>query len=73
MDIDLADVTQTLDEEGLQKLEQRFRQREGGRVSPYQPGQILLDPAEYNPKKTHSRDLLAILWYLNLHGELVGL
>ncbi len=77
MDIDLADVTlhvdQTLDDGQLKQLEAVFRKREGivsVHINPHRRHLVLL---EYNPKKVHSRDLVDILRYQGLHGELIGL
>jgi len=77
MDINLADVTlhvdQTLSEAELEQLEQAFRQRDGVlsfHINPDKPHLLLL---EYNPARVQARDLLDILRYQGLKGELVGL
>ena len=76
-DIDLADVTlhidQTLQGEELEKLESEYRLREGVvsvRINPDRPHLLLV---EYNPKILQARDLLDILHYQGLEGELIGL
>jgi len=77
MNIDLADITlhvdETLDAEGLAKLENAFRQREGVvsvHVEQKHPHLFIL---EYNPKLVHSKDLLKISEFQGLHAELIGL
>ena len=76
-DIDLADVTlhidQALDDDTLSRLESEYRQREGVvsvRINPDKPHLLLV---EYNPKLIRSRDLLDVLRYQGLEGELIGL
>ncbi len=76
-DIDLADVTlhidQELDAEALARLESEYRLREGVisvRVNPDKPHLLLV---EYNPKLMRAQDLLDILHYQGLEGELIGL
>ncbi len=77
MNIDLADVTlhvdETLDSDGLTRLEDAFRQREGVvsvHVDEKRPHLFVL---EYNPKMIHSKDLVKIPEYHGLHAELIGL
>ena len=76
-DIDLADVTlhidQTLNAEQLERLESEYRLRDGVisvHVNPDKPHLLLV---EYNPKAIRARDLLDILHYQGLQGELIGL
>ncbi|HEB97002.1 MAG TPA: ATP-binding protein [Sedimenticola thiotaurini] len=76
-DIDLADVTlhidQALDDDTLSRLESEYRQREGVvsvRINPDKPHLLLV---EYNPKLIRSHDLLDVLRYQGLEGELIGL
>lgn len=79
MDIDLADVTLHIDEElepdQLGALEDALRARDGV-VSVHFNTSVKhphLAVVEFNPVKVSSRDLLSILRYQGLHGELVGL
>jgi len=77
MDIHLADVTlhidQELSEDQLKGLETHFRQRDGIVSVHFNPAKPHLLLVEYNPKLVNSMDLLDILRYQGLHGELVGL
>jgi hypothetical protein len=77
MNIDLADVTlhvdEPLDSDGLSKLEDAFRTREGVvsvHVNENRPHLFVL---EYNPKLVHSKDLVKIPQFHGLHAELIGL
>jgi len=77
MDTQMADVTlhidQKLSEDQLTDLEACFRQRDGivsVRFNTARPHLLLV---KYNPKMVNSLDLLDILRYRGLHGELVGL
>lgn len=77
MDINLADVTihidETLDDDGRNKLEDAFRDRDGVvsvRINPERPHLVVV---EYNPQVIKSRDLVDIPRFSGLHGELVGL
>ncbi len=77
MNIDLADVTlhvdETLDNDGLMKLEHAFRQRDGVisvHVDEKRPHLFVL---EYNPRMVHSKDLVKIPQFHGLHAELIGL
>jgi hypothetical protein len=77
MNIDLADVTlhvdETLDSQGLNQLEDAFRQREGVvsvHVDEKRPHLFVL---EYNPQLVNSKDLVKITEYQGLHAELIGL
>ncbi len=77
MNIDLADVTlhvdETLDSEGLQRLENAFRQREGVVSVHVEKNRPHLFVLEYNPKVVHSKDLVKIPEFQGLHAELIGL
>jgi len=77
MDIHLVDVTlhidQELSEEQLNGLETHFRKRDGVVSVHFNPAKPHLLLVEYNPKLVNSMDLLDILRYRGLHGELVGL
>jgi hypothetical protein len=77
MDIDLADVTihidETLDDDGRNKLEEAFRNREGVVSILINPDRPHLVVVEYNPKIINSRDLVDIPRFHGLRGELVGL
>ncbi len=77
MDIHPADVTlhidQELSEEQLTDLETDFRQRDGIVSVHFNPAKTHLLLVKYNPKLVNSKDLLDILRYRGLHGELVGL
>ncbi len=77
MDINLADVTihidETLDDDGRNKLEDAFRDRDGVvsvLINPERPHLVVV---EYNPQVIKSRDLVDIPRFSGLHGELVGL
>lgn len=77
MNIDLADVTlhvdETLDKNGLNELENAFRQREGVvsvHVDERRPHLFVL---EYNPELVNSKDLVKITEFQGLHAELIGL
>ena len=76
-DIDLADVTlhvdQSLSADELARLESEYRLREGVvsvHVNPDRPHLLLV---EYNPRLMRAQDLLDILHYQGLEGELIGL
>jgi len=77
MDINLADVTLHVDEElkdeARAKLEEAFRSREGVISVHNAEGKPHLWVLEFNPEIIHARDLLSIVNYQGLHGELVGL
>jgi hypothetical protein len=77
MDINLADVTlhidQTLQPDELAEIETVFRQRDGIVSVHFNPDKRHLMLIEYNPEKIHSRDLIDILRYQGLRGELIGL
>ena len=77
MDIQLADVTlhvdQTLQAEEMSKIEEAFRQRDGIVSVHFNPQRRHLMLVEYNPQKVRSRDLIDMLRFLGLRGELIGL
>ncbi|MCB1857771.1 MAG: ATP-binding protein [Gammaproteobacteria bacterium] len=77
MDIHLADITLHIDEhlspQQMVELEDAFRQRDGIISVHFNPEKRHLIVLEYNPEKVSSRDLVAILHYHGLHGELIGL
>ncbi len=77
MDISLADVTlhvdEELDAEARGKLEEAFRSREGVVSVHNADSKPHLWVLEFDPAAVHARDLLSIVAFQGLHGELVGL